>query len=281
MSIADKKFIKYGKLKALPHADDVRRFADHHFQVFEKIDGGNCQVRMIGTELVGGSKANYLKGTVLNKVDWFKKFNRWIRSNPSLYNLNGDTVLFGEWAGNHTIEYSPENADAFFLIDIFDMERRAFLDYDSAKERVQALNLEGIRCIPTLHRGKVDPDLVERLLAEPSDLYSGPKEGLVLKDYATGLRLKVYHPDFAEVIHSRGGKREYLTPTRFRKNIFHKIEENNASRLVTHADLVYAVRDDILHEEGVSISPDLIHSKLHEYLEQGKFYRAARFLTHS
>ncbi len=274
-------FVKYGKLVALAESADIQSYSNRKFSVFEKIDGGNCQVRKVAEgRLVAGSKANFLHGSYLRKREWFERLNGWMHSNYSLYNLPQDIIMFGEWSGNHTIEYAPEHTNKFFLIDLFDVNLNCFTPYRESCERLSSLGIEDVAFTTELARGKITERDIERLLDQPSQYYNGPKEGLVLKDYTSSqqLFLKIYHSEFSEKIRNLRGEVFYLTPARYRKNIYRLIEERGYAKL-TSGQLVEGVQEDVRQEEGVIVEDDAILQLFMKYRESGKLLRASRFLA--
>jgi len=282
--MTDKKtlpdFVKYGKIPSLAEPEDILSYKDREFEVFEKVDGGNCQVRVYNWQLFPGTKSNFLKGDIINTWPWFQKFVKWTYSNESLYNLPESLVLFGEWSGNHTIEYSSEYTDRFVVLDVFDTLTGRFLRYSDAIDVLNLAKIKDVVFLRTLANGFLRPSDIERLLLEePSDFYDGPREGLVLKDYSSEppLFLKIHHPDFAEkrkVLdekkgRTRKGNVDYLTPNRFRKSIY-KILEEEQRRDFSYTDLVEHVRRDVLEEEGFELDYDVVERRLRDYLNAGK-----------
>ena len=114
-------FVKYGSIPEIGSFRELKISPENHHYIFEKIDGGNCQVRKINGRLYAGSKSNFLTGPVIEKSEWFGKLLGWMYPNSSLFSLPENVILFGEWSGNHTIDYRKNN-DKFFLIDVFRMK---------------------------------------------------------------------------------------------------------------------------------------------------------------
>lgn len=276
ISAADKdnpkgRFIKYGRISALDRLEEVGSLRERDVEIFEKADGGNCQVRRAGWQLMAGSKANFLTGK--RKIEarpWFSHLVGWMHSNHSLYNLPEDLVVFGEWMGNHTISYPPAFVDRFFVIDVLDIGTRRFLEYIEGRRKLQSLGVEGVSFFNMLFSGRVDQRTVRRLLEEKSDFYDGPKEGLVIKDYRSDPQIffKVYHPEFAETIVGADGKCDYLTPARYRKCVYVCLERGR--REIAHEDIVEEVRTNVRQERGVRIDSRRIRERLNQYIGEGK-----------
>lgn len=271
-------FVKYGKLKSID-LNEISNINHEPFYVFEKVDGGNCQVRNLGSEIMPGSKANFLKKPFLERAEWFRKLNAWARSNPSLFNLDERTVLFGEWIGNHTIDYDPRHLDQFLMIDLFDLNSNRFVDFNLARSYVHSLGVNGLNYAEPIHHGKVTKSLIENLLLENSSLYRGPKEGVVLKNYDSGNRFKIYHPDFSERLRNRDGSIDFLTPMRFRKSIFRLSENTRSGESISPSDVVYSVMQDISAEEGVKVNSYDVSDRLFDHINKGKLHSALRLLN--
>lgn len=258
-------FVKYGRLTLLLEAESINQFSDRVFHVFEKVDGGNCQIRKLEDgRLMAGSRANFLTGKpVISRVPWFSKILKWMYTNHSLFGLPTDKVMFGEWSGNHTISYSPDNVDSFFLIDMFDLKRGMFMNYDDAKELVTNCGIKGVRTLKTLVRGNINAEQLKKmLLEEESEYYQGHKEGLVIKAYSDPqMFLKLHHPQFAELRRLKDGSIDYLTPSRFRKTYYRMLEESGDT---TIDGLTRAVLADV-KSEGGNYNLDEIIKRFDEY----------------
>lgn len=270
------EFVKFGKLQGLLSANQIEGMAGP-FQVTEKIDGGNSQIRNLEGRLIGGSRANYLHGPRLRSRPWFGKFNAWIHNNTSLYKLHKDLVLFGEWSGNHTIDYG-ENNDQFFMLDLVDIKNGAkSMPYDLAQGILADLGVTGINFLQTLASGDITGEELNNILLAPSNYYDGPKEGVVLRNNVTGQRLKLYHPDYAEKVLLDGDQIDYLTPARFRKAIFYLVDETKKKK-VSMGDVVEAVKRDVVTEEGRHLETSDIGDRFYSHLSSGKLLKAAEHL---
>lgn len=275
-------FIKYERICAPLVVNDLADFLKGRaVSVFEKIDGGNCQVRQSNFKLLPGSRSKYLRGNAVKRFPWFERFTRWTYSNSSLYNLPENLVMFGEWSGNHTIDYAPENTDQFYLIDVLDQSAGVFLPYEMAKRTIDKIGIEGVRFLDELAIGEVSVPTIESILSAPSSLGDVNKEGLVIKDYYSDRQIaaKVYHPKFAEKLKTPKGRVDYLLPQRFRKGIFRILEEGNG--LVSRAALVAEVSRDVQEEEGISIPEAKIARRLRYYLEHDGLKKVSQFIDTS
>ncbi len=204
----DPEFIKYPEI---PHLAEALDILDGKVQVFEKIDGGNCQVRMSNGRLFCGSRANFLKRKEFFRFDWFKDFNRWAMSNPSLRSLSENLIVYGEFAAYHTLTYLPEFTNRFFLIDIYDLNSERFLPYGKSRGILEdKLHTEDILFLDSLAKGRVNLDSVNALAMGPSQYSPYEREGVVIKDYRRQKFAKLWR---TSVIKTRGGLLEEIRKT--------------------------------------------------------------------
>lgn len=258
-------FVKYHKISTIVYPDEISKLKDREVEVYEKLDGGNCQVRRVGEwAFLGGNKSNFLRGKkILKKRKWFERFNGWIYSNQeSLSKLPCNVILFGEWLGNHTIKYNKENENQFYLIDAYDLSDKVFWPYEKGAEIVKILHIDPIRLLKPLFKGKVNKESLEKLLIEqPSDYYNGPKEGVVIKDYKEQKFWRMYHPDFAECRLEPDGARNFLTHARFRKTLY-KIVEEKGNEDIGDEELAQFVHKEIKEDEDIEIGLNKIKEKI-------------------
>ncbi|MDP4039924.1 MAG: RNA ligase family protein [Candidatus Pacearchaeota archaeon] len=259
----NESFVKYGGIVPLDSISEVVKvLKNRKVGVFEKVDGGNCQVSVSNFQIRLGTRAKFLKGKkTIERVPWFGRFVDWAHSNHSLYALPGNRIVFGEWLGNHSIEYNPEFIDKFFVIDVFDRDSRKFIPYEEARKEIISLGVEGVNFLDVLKFGRLsfkDFDLM--LNKERSGYYSGPREGLVIKDYHSDPQefWKILHPDFAEKREGVFGglNVDYLTSFRFMK-AFHRLLDRGKSS-VTLTGLVDEVRRDIRKERGFNYTREKV-----------------------
>jgi len=288
-STADKQelqFVKYESICSILPADDLKKFEASEVEIFEKIDGGNCQVRKVATgtggfTIFGGSRANFLKGAVVQRREWFQEMTKWMYNNGSLYNLPENLVMFGEFAGNHTITYSPDFNNKFFLIDFLDLKIGRFMPYEEARRTVSQIGIEGVLTLDILFKGKITDKEVKKILRKPSDYYPGHKEGVVIKDYFSTPQVfsKVLHNEFAEKRIKKGGEIDYLTPARYKKAILRWLDEDENISNINELSLVESVRRDVLREEHVDLDLNTVRRKLNLYLSKGRLPEISSYLS--
>ena len=272
-SQADKPaFVKYPKISALADlAGAIPLPPETVVTVFEKIDGGNCQVRRHNGQVLPGSRGHYIAKMHTEALDWFRKFCKWTYPNASLYNLPEDIVMFGEWAGNHTINYGPEFNDKFVFLDAFDLKSKRFMPYSDAVAHVCGAKVQGVTFLEPLVEDKAKNINIEKLVMEPSRNYTGPKEGIVIKAYGESPQsfFKAYHPDFAESRDEKLGNADHLTSVRFRK-AFHGLCEEMCSTTIPFDRLVETVALNVIDEHSSTYSQADVRSRLNDYLSAGK-----------
>ena len=93
----------YFKYPSIPYLEANLDILQQPVSVFEKLDGGNCQVRKLNGRVIAGSRSHFLEGENVNRISWFKSFVRWVNSVPELYKLDERYALNGEWLAFHKI----------------------------------------------------------------------------------------------------------------------------------------------------------------------------------
>ena len=175
----ENKFFKY---KRIPHLDEVLHILDKPVQVYEKIDGGNAQVRKINGRVICGSRAHFLTREKFFRQEWFKDFQRWTLRNYTFYNLLEDLIVYGEWSSKHVLDYKSEFTNKFFMTDVLDLNYKRFIPYEEAKEILFDLKIENLLYLTPLSKGKTNFEQLVKML-EKSEYSNGDREGLVIKNY--------------------------------------------------------------------------------------------------
>ena len=180
-------FKRYPKIYRLQYVPEILNYP---LEVYEKLDGANTQIRKIKGVLLCGSRSGYLSDKNLDAKPWFRIFWEWVYTNPSLYKLPEDIIVYGEFLYPHTLRYYPQWTNQFFLIDVYDLEKERFIPYQDAVKLIKKIGLEKIHIIPLLYKGYLTMDKINELL-KGSDYRDGDKEGIVLKNYEHQLFAKV------------------------------------------------------------------------------------------
>lgn len=172
-------FVKY---KRIPHLEEIPRILDNPVKVYEKIDGGNSQIRKIEGRVFCGSRAHFLTREEFFSQDWFKDFQKWAMNGYRFYNLPENLIVYGEWSSRHTLDYKPKFTNQFFLLDIFDLSTGKFLSYNEGRDKLVHLGIEGPLYLRTLFSGKTNMEQLKKMIGK-SDYRDGDMEGLVIKNY--------------------------------------------------------------------------------------------------
>lgn len=172
------QFIKYPRI---PHLAEDFTILNNPVEVYEKLDGGNSQVRLHKGVILAGNRSKFLtdKDT---RFSWFSDFLKWAKRNYDFYNLPENWIVFGEWLAPHTLEYPLENQDKFYLIDLFDISLNKFIKYSVAKNSLEERGITDIEFLSPLHTGKIGFNKLKSLIY-PSKYKEGNSEGVVIKDY--------------------------------------------------------------------------------------------------
>ncbi len=235
----DSDFIKYPRIS---HLDSCLELLDGPVSVFEKLDGGNTQVRKIKGRVFSGVRSKFLGPERNMRMPWFKDFNHFVMSNFSFYNLPESLVVYGEWMAPHTLDYHKEFTDKFFLLDVFDLDSGRFLPYSDGKRLLEDIGVREVLYLkPLVDREKVALPKLKKLVSN-SSFRSGQMEGLVIKDY-------------------------WSNPQRFAKLWTSVI--NAEKKKISPEDIKRAVRGYLdLHEGRLDVK-DLAREMTREYLDLG------------
>jgi hypothetical protein len=255
-----KEFMKY---PGIPYIEVVPFILNNPVYVFEKLDGGNCQVRKIDGRIIPGSRSNFLEGNAVDRIVWFKDFVSWANTNPDFHNLDENFVIFGEWLAFHNIMYDSKNMNQFYFLDIYDIEDRKFVPYDEALAYLDMMGIN-VSTLRVLQKGLTSLNRLDRILHEPSDYRSGNKEGIIIKDYATQQFAKMLHPLFSEKVEGERilpDSEKYVTFNRWRKTKEALIEEG---KKLTLENIISRIVSDIEKGHGVRLGKKEIYERLKE-----------------
>ncbi len=172
------KFVKYERI---PHIWEIPELLDREIEVYEKLDGGNAQVRKAKGRVLAGNRSKFLTDKIKG-FPWFQDFLKWASGNYSFYNLPENKIVFGEWLSKHTLDYFPDKMNRFYFFDLFDMNSQRFIPYKDAVKILEDLEVKEVGFLRPLFRGKIDMLSLEKLVGK-SDYRDGDAEGLVIKNY--------------------------------------------------------------------------------------------------
>jgi hypothetical protein len=214
-------FVKYADI---PYLQSNKGILDNNVKIYEKLDGGNCQVRTENWRILAGSRSHYITGkeeylnSTKDKRKWFGNFLHWTMSNKSFHNLPEKFILFGEWLSKHQVPYDKEHLNKFYAIDLLDLSKGRFIDYDDAPLILTDLGIKDVIFLRKLAEGKFSIKDLEKLV-EKSDFYPGVAEGVVIKDYVNQDFAKFLSKPYAEIRDNMDLSfvERYLTPSRLFK----------------------------------------------------------------
>lgn len=281
-------FVKYAKIASLDGSENLDPLLrDREVMVFEKVDGGNCQIRRKDYQLYPGTRSGYLKGPRIERRPWFSRLTGWAYSNESLYDLPENLIVFGEWMGNHTIEYDPEFVNKFFVIDIFDTCNGKLVPYDKVPDLMGSFGVGGLNYLEPLVNGKTTSAEIDSLVRNrKSDFYDGPMEGVVVKDYSANPQMawKKLHPDFAERRTTRFGDSgfkgidAFLTPSRVIKAAYRLLDETSSPELTVDA-IATEVAGDILREERKNGDLNRVRGYVLSVINEGRLDKVKPYIV--
>jgi len=239
--------------------------------IFEKIDGANAQVYLDTEtgEIAFGSRNRVLGiGDNLVSGDSFRGFANWVKENhdklKQFFDRYPDFILMGEWLVKHTVKYSPDAYNKFYVFDIYDSKNQRYLGIESHKSW-NYLDVIGIDFIKydTWIYDPVKSDLM-KLLELPSNYGAEYREGIVIKNYSFINKWghtpygKLLHENFKEVKSVKKSvepnaielaiQEQYVTKARVEKicnkllNVVHKTSEDLSLILITKLEMQHIPR---------------------------------------
>ncbi len=259
---------EYIKYPPIPEVEILNGFEAKSIYAFEKIDGGNSQIRTGRGRIYIGSRGGYINNQTVKNVNWFEDFQKWAyQQQENLLKIPEELICFGEWLAAHTIDYPQEVRDKFYLFDIYDLEKGLFLTPEEWKERLDE-NLENlINPIDLFKKGCFGIEELTGMLHGKSLLYNGPKEGLIFKDYKNQEFYKILHPTFAE-IRKLNNEGEILVTVKAVRKAHERLLEKGEE--VNEEELVAELRADIQKERGIVLEKKKTSQMVEIYLRHQK-----------
>jgi hypothetical protein len=196
--------------KHLGPKDSEAFAADPSLIVEEKLDGTNIGLHFtVAGRLVLQCRGHEITSGMHPQYDLFKQ---WVQvKRPTLEAmLESRFILYGEWLyAKHSVHYRAL-PHYFFEFDIYDKDRRVFLDLDT---RLSMLEGTGLHTVPVLHRGTATEEELQSLIGPSAydSVFDNPltgqpdnfMEGLYLRTEAGGVvtgRAKIVRPEFVEKV---------------------------------------------------------------------------------
>lgn len=236
---------KFKKYPTIPHLAEVPRILDRPVEVYEKLDGGNAQVRLHQGRILAGNRSRFLTDRE-TRFSWFQDFLHWSQANYSFYNLPGNLIVFGEWLSPHTLDYFCEHRNRFYLIDLFDTENERFVPYKEAALILDELGIKDVQKLAQIFKGKTDRPHLESMV-ERSAYRPGKSEGLVVKNYETQQFAKLWE----SVIKRR--TRE-VTQQDIRRAVLTMVE---SGKVVALESVIQEILDDMTRQKFTISEPSI------------------------
>lgn len=176
-------FRRYDHVERLGH-DDVDGLLVGITYVFPKLDGTNASVWMDGDALGCGSRNR----TITVEAD-NQGFAAHVAENSARFNalLSGRPwIVYGEWLIPHTLKtYREEAWRKFWIFDVYDRERHAYIPYAEYEPILTALGFDVIMPLCTIE----NPSSEQVQAQVETNTYlvmdgAGVGEGIVVKNYA-------------------------------------------------------------------------------------------------
>lgn len=169
--------------------------------VEEKLDGANLGVSLgPDGKLRAQNRGQYLREPYAGQ---FARLTHWLAQHQFVLtdHLDETLILFGEWcAAKHSLEYATL-PDWFLLFDVYDRSQQRF--WSSTRRNMLASSL-GLATVPSLFRGKANPEDLKELLDGSTSRYrDGPPEGLVIRQESEQwclARAKLVRAEFTQTI---------------------------------------------------------------------------------
>jgi hypothetical protein len=248
-------FVKYPEI---PHLFENLEILDYNnLETYEKLDGGNSQVRILDERILTGSRSNFLDREEYFRFDWFKDFNNWAKSNYSLYNLPKNLIAYFEFLSPHTLKYKPEFENRAFLIDIYDLNQRRFIPYEVAREGLKELDVKGLLFLESLTKGSLDIEQAKKLAMGESQYSDYGREGIVIKDY--------HHQNFAKLWRTSANPSKEGLIEEINKTI---LSLQNINPTITPGNLSLVVYDELKRSGRKEISLAEIKNTLEKILNK-------------
>ncbi len=196
--------VKYPKVRALGTAEVAGIFdnIDDTIYISEKFDGANVQFRLMGGELIMGSRNQKVSVNGVGHCQFIGLTHVWDKFGFDPSQLNPDYIYYGESMNRHTIDYG-DNVPPFIGFDILDKTTGRFLPPPEIQTEYELLDLY---CTNTLWSGPPDEKIISDIdgwneLELKSTFGDTTVEGLVIKNYD---RLSHYgRPLFAKVVNEK------------------------------------------------------------------------------
>ncbi len=257
---------EYGKINTVGHRD-LRQLFDGPVIVQEKIDGSQFSAMVD----LGGVLHCRSKGAEIDpNGDKHGQFSLSIAHIKAVRNkmLLGAIYRFEAMSRpkHNVLAYERVPAGNLVLYDVH--QSGGYYSLDDLRFVGDEL---GVECVQEVGRGELTESALPTLLQAKPQLGGAMIEGVVIKNYALGLKGKFVAPRFQEIMHNRPAKlpkespvadigRKYCSEARWEKAISHLRDEGKIGPECENKDIGLVIREvqrDILEECGEEIRQEL------------------------
>lgn len=238
--------------------------------IWEKLDGANSSL-----EAIGGQLKCYSRNTELDESNTLRGFYNWVNEHFEGDLLEEGCILYGEWLVRHKLDYG-ENANKFYLFDVYDKEKEEYLDIEDVKDTATKYNLE---LAPILYEGEFKS--IEHIESFVGDSLLGEVgEGVVVKNYdyrdqfGNQMFTKFVSEEFTEKMKTKKHRvKDKVDPlTQFIQSTLTEVRVSKMiHKLVDEGKLVedYAIEDmgSILRGLGSSVYDDIMKEESDELMK--------------
>ncbi|WP_299831751.1 RNA ligase family protein [uncultured Metabacillus sp.] len=116
-----------------------------HIVIQEKLDGANASFKFEGDSI-----RCFSRNTELDESNTLRGFSVWVNDHFKDLTFHEGLILFGEWLVRHKLDYG-ENANQFYLFDVYDEKTEEYLPFELVKETAKQLNLN---LVPVFYEGE-------------------------------------------------------------------------------------------------------------------------------
>ena len=169
------KYRSYPKIYAL-HKEEVENILDGEVVVQVKIDGANSVVFLEDGIVRCGSRTR-----MLPLDEDFRGLQQYIASKPKIKDWledNPDMILYGEWLVKHSINYTQDNYNKWYLFDVYDSNKKEYWSQAAVEELAKELDVP----YPIVYGiGKFTLEEIDNFVAQ--EWLGHKNEGVVIKPF--------------------------------------------------------------------------------------------------
>lgn len=202
------EFKKYMKVRRLGVLENEGILDSGTIYIFEKLDGSNAQIRNVDEHVevtnpetgevehknIRTLKLGSRNRWITKEDGQFAAFYDWAHKHPKLCLLEPEVILFGEWLVPHTVKYEGEHYGKFYLFDVYDIAREAYLPYEDVEAYAKRFDLNLVK---PWFVGTAD-ELTDFMAFVGKSDFGSHGEGIVIKNY--GYRNLFGHQCHAKVV---------------------------------------------------------------------------------